>query len=96
MYEINKSFLALDDLKGIWHYSLNKWGDAKAADYLRELDTGIQRLTVNPEMGKPRDRMRKGFRSIQINHHVVFYQIKGQIIHIIRVLHERQLPAKHL
>ena len=96
MYEVVKSPLAKSDLKGIWHYSFNKWGEDQADKYLLQLDAGMQGLTSNPNIGKSREKVRKGYRSIQINRHVIYYRLKGKIIDIVRVLHERMIPEKHL
>lgn len=96
MYEVVKSPLAKDDLKGIWHYSFNKWGEDKAAEYLRQLNVRMQGLGKNPEIGRSREYIRQGYRSIQVNRHIVFYRLQGQEIDIIRVLHERMNAEKHL
>ncbi len=95
MYEIVNSPLAKDDLKSIWHYSFKKWGEDKAVKYLLQLDAGIQGLTSNPELGQSRTSIRAGYRSLQINRHVVYYRLQGQTIDSVRVLHERMLPKLH-
>lgn len=96
MHRIVKKPLAEEDLIGIWHYSYNKWGADKATEYLLQLDAGIQGLAANPEIGKSCENIRLGYRSIQINRHVVFYNIQDDLIEIVRILHERMLPDKHL
>ncbi len=97
MHEIIKSQLAKNDLKEIYLYSYNKWGDGKAVEYLMQIDAGLQELISYPQLGNSRDSIRKGYRSIQINHHVIYYRAEEENdINIIRVLHERMLPDKHL
>lgn len=96
MYELVKSPLAEDDLIGIWDYSYNKWGEDKATEYLRQLNAGMEGLRANPMFGKSREHLRRGYRSIQINRHVIYYRLQGANIDIVRVLHERMLPTKHL
>jgi len=96
MHKIVKSPLAEDDLIDIWQYSYKKWGVDKAVEYLLQLDTGIKGLASNPEIGKARENIRRGYRSIQINRHVIYYRIDTEFIDIIRVLHERMIPNKHL
>ena len=58
--------------------------------------TGMQRLTSNPELGQLRTSIRAGYRSLQINLHVVYYRLQGETIDIVRILHERMLPKLHL
>ncbi len=96
MVEIVKSPLAENDLLDIWQYSYHKWGEDQAVKYLLQLDAGMQGLTNNPKVGKSREVVRKGYRSVQINRHVIYYRLQGEIIDIVRVLHERMIPDKHL
>jgi len=96
MLEVVKSPLAENDLLDIWQYSYDKWGADKAAEYLLQLDAGMHGLVTNPKVGKSREKVRKGYRSIQINRHVIYYRLKGNFIGIVRVLHERMIPDKHL
>ena len=96
MLNVVKSPLAENDLIDIWQYSYDKWGADKAAEYLMQLNAGMQGLTNNPQLGKSREHIRIGYRSIQINHHVIYYRLGDKFIDIIRVLHESMLPTKHL
>ena len=96
MIEIVRSPLAENDLLDIWQYSYNKWGANKAGEYLLQLDSGMQGLANNPLLGKPREIVRPNYRSIQINRHVIYYKYQRDVIDIIRVLHERMIPDKHL
>ena len=61
-----------------------------------QIDAGLQELISNPKLGKSRDYVREGYRSVQINRHVIFYRVQESEIFIVRVLHERMLPSKHL
>lgn len=72
MLEVVKSPLAENDLLDIWQYSYDKWGADKAAEYLLQLDAGMRGLVANPKLGKSREKVRKGYRSIQINRHVIY------------------------
>jgi len=96
MHEVFKSQQAKNDLKEIYFYTFHKWGDKKAVEYLMQIDAGLQELINNPKLGKTRDYIREGYRSIHINRHVIFYIVEGSEIYVVRVLHERMLPSKHL
>ena len=96
MVEIVEKPLARADLKGIWRYSYEHWGAEQADRYLVALEAGILKLALNPLLGKARDYIRPGYRSIQIARHVVYYRKRGAIIEIVRVLHERMEPGSHL
>ncbi|HGG59284.1 MAG TPA: type II toxin-antitoxin system RelE/ParE family toxin [Gammaproteobacteria bacterium] len=92
MFEIHKSRRACADIHNIWLYSFENWGEAQADKYFDQLMAGINELRRHPELGKPRDSLRKGYRSLQIQHHVVFYTVSSSIVSIKRVLHERMDP----
>ena len=96
MHKLVKKPLAETDLISIWEYSYKNWGEDKAVEYLLQLETGMQEIISNPNIGQSREYIRKGYRSIQIAHHVIYYRVDTKTIDIIRVLHERMLPSKHL
>lgn len=87
MREVVKRPLAKQDLKGIWHYSYEQWGETQATHHLEQLERGMKRLTDNPETGRSRERMRLGYRSWQIAQHVIFYTVEAGRISIRRVPH---------
>ena len=96
MFELFKKPLAEEDLKNIWLYSFKNWGETQADYYMQQLDAGLHRLMDNPMLGRSRDGIRLGYRSIQINRHIAYYLIQNQRIVIVRVLHERMNPSEHI
>ena len=72
MFEIVKRPGARQDLTAIWRYSFEQWGEKQADKYLAELAAGIARLGDNPLLGKPRDDLRSGYRSLRVNEHMVY------------------------
>ena len=84
------------DLEDIWLYSFEQWNEEQADRYYDQILDGIEQLIDNPEMGKSCATIRSGYRSIQVNSHIIYYRIDDDTIRVIRVLHERMLPAKHL
>lgn len=96
MYKLHKQASAEQDLKNIWLYTYETWGEAQADQYFNELDNGLKTLSQNPDIGKNRGSIRKGYRSFQINRHMVFYKVASFTIQIVRVLHVRMDPERHL
>ncbi|MCW5700066.1 MAG: type II toxin-antitoxin system RelE/ParE family toxin [Rhodospirillales bacterium] len=96
MARIVKSPKAETDLENIWLCSFERWNEEQADRYYDELIRGIERLSDNPMLGKSREQIRKGYRSIQINRHVVYYRLQDNIIDIVRVLHQRMMPEKYI
>lgn len=91
-----KDRAAETDLVGIWVYSFNQWSEAQANRYLAALENGIRKLVGEPEDGKQRDKLRKGYWSKRIEHHVVFFTFSDSELRIRRVLHEVMDPDTHL
>lgn len=96
MPRIVKRPLAREDLIGIWRYTYEEWGEQQADKYLDELEAGIAQLRDNPKLGRARDEVRRGYRSLTVNQHIVFYTLDAEVIRIVRVLHARMDPATHL
>lgn len=91
-----KDQAAETDLIGIWVYSFEQWSEAQADRYLSAIANGIQKIVSDPEAGKIRNRLRKGYWSKRIEHHVVFYTFTDSELRIRRVLHEVMDPDIHL
>jgi toxin ParE1/3/4 len=96
MPEIVKRPRAKRDLIGIWRYSFDEWNEAQADKYLAEIEAGIEKLRHNPKLGRPREEVRVGYRSLRINQHIVYYVLMPSVIRIVRVLHARMDPDRHL
>ena len=96
MYEIVKRPRAREDLIDIWLYTFREWGEAQADKYLDELEAGINQLKHNPKLGRSREDVRAGYRSLRVNQHTVYYMLTPSAIRIIRVLHAQMDPDRHL
>ena len=88
--------LAQGDLKKIFQYGQTNWGKTEATSYLEKLKGRLWYLTEYPEIGKKREELLPLMRSLVVEQHVVFYQIRKEQIDIIRVLHGRQDPQTHI
>ena len=93
---IHKSSQAELDLIGIWRYTAEHWGDTQADGYLDDLDRAISALADNPELGVSREAVRTGYRALFIKNHVAYYTVRPDSIFIVRVLHEKMDPDRHL
>ncbi len=93
-YQLSK--LARIDLIKIADYTVDTWGEEQAYRYLDGLEACFHRLVHTPHMGRPCDRVRRGYRRIEHGRHVVFYRVGGDGVFISRVLHEGMLPSGHL
>jgi toxin ParE1/3/4 len=84
--------LARLDLIEIGDYTLDHWGADQANRYLDSLEKCFGLIAANPEIGRKCDRLRKGYRRIEHEKHVVFYRSHNAGILVVRILHQRILP----
>ena len=77
------------DLAQIWRRTNENWGKSQANKYLQLLEKGFLMLLHHPKSGKARDEIRRGYRSLPVENHVVFYRIRDKDIEIVRILHQR-------
>jgi len=84
------------DIVGIWQYTSETWGIAQANNYLDQIEQCLKGLVENPRRGKPRDEIRKGYRSSHCGHHLIFYRKNPKKqIEVVRLLHERMDHLTH-
>ena len=96
MRELVISERAEADLREIWHYSFDNWGEAQADRYLDELDAGMRKRGAEPAGGKQQEAVRSGYWSSRVRKHVVFYTFSDDEVLIQRVLHGSMDPTRHV
>ena len=84
------------DLEASAEYTLRTWGEKQCERYLDELQASFQELADNPLRGRTCDDIRAGLMRMENGRHVVFYRQKVYGIRVIRILHQRMLPDKHV
>ena len=90
-YELSRA--ADQDIEEIFDYSSAKFGSDQAMEYVAAFEPLFKELVANPELGRARDEIRTGLRSMPKASHVVFYRILADRIRIVRVLHgSRDIP----
>jgi toxin ParE1/3/4 len=84
------------DLKDIYQYGLRQWAQGKSDIYLETLKNQLWSLIEQLNMGIERAELVPGMRSLPIESHILFYRVTANRVEIIRVLHGRQDPGRHL
>jgi toxin ParE1/3/4 len=92
-YRLSKE--ARDDLKEIKNYTRMTWGDKQTQEYLSEIKNGLETLLMSPELGKSRNEIFEGVRSLGIGRHIVFYRLGKTDIEVARILHNRMDVTRH-
>lgn len=78
-----------NDIEDIFDYTEFEYGLQKAIEYTTEFHTVFTKLAQSPELGRTREEIKAGLRSLIQNKHVIFYRILNNHIRIVRVLHSR-------
>lgn len=78
------------DYADILLYSLKTWGAGQATIYRHSLDRAIDTLLEYPHLGAARNDIGPDYRAIQMRHHTLYYRVFDNVVHLMRILHERQ------
>ena len=96
MLEITLRPLAKNDIKKIWHYTYEHWGDIQADTYVSNLGQSIESIIDNPKIVSVIDHVREGYRLLYFKHHLVIYRITNKTIEVVRVLGENMDVIRHI
>jgi len=79
---------AVEDLTGIWEYTLVTWSDQQADKYYNQLILACKELAKNPSLGKHYEVINKAILGYKSGEHIIFYTaISKNEIEVIRILH---------
>ncbi|MBV1952259.1 MAG: type II toxin-antitoxin system RelE/ParE family toxin [Cycloclasticus sp.] len=95
-YQLVIAPAAKADLKDIYQYGLRQWGQTQSESYLESIKEQLWTLTEQPLIGVDRSELLLGARSLPIESHILFYRVTSDAVEIVRVLHGRQDPQRHL
>ncbi|GAB10570.1 hypothetical protein GOARA_061_00090 [Gordonia araii NBRC 100433] len=87
---------AQTDLSSIWDFTQERWGVRQAETYVNEIRAAIERVADNPERGRACGEIREGYRRYGIGSHLLFYVESSGGVDVIRILHQRMDPTRHL
>jgi toxin ParE1/3/4 len=78
------------DLAGIWDYYREVAGLNTAERISREVNRTCNILSDRPFVGRSRNEIRAGLRSLVAYPHVIFYRVTDHAPEMVRILDERQ------
>ncbi|MEN2742001.1 type II toxin-antitoxin system RelE/ParE family toxin [Microbacterium sp. X-17] len=84
------------DLSSIWDFTAENWDSRQAETYVNEIRAAIERVAASPDRGRTCDEIRSGYRRYAIGSHLLFYIENGDGVDVIRILHQRMDPTRHL
>jgi toxin ParE1/3/4 len=77
---------ALSDLTEIWDYIADD-SEARADSFVATIDAKFQTLAKQPGIGRLRNELTAGLRSLPVGQYVIFYLSLADGVEIIRVMH---------
>ena len=86
---------AFEDLRDIWRYSYQEWGEAQADYYLDLLCATFDWLMVNPGLWRKRGNLGNGILSISAEQHEIFFTASNETLSVLRVLHKSRDFPQH-
>ncbi|GAA2087861.1 MULTISPECIES: type II toxin-antitoxin system RelE/ParE family toxin [Brevibacterium] len=96
MKEYRLTPAAKRDISSIWDFTQERWDAHQAETYVTDIRSAIERIAAQPDRGRACDEIRRGYRRYSIGSHLLFYVENGNYIDIIRILHQRMDPSRHL
>ena len=79
------------ELDEIWFYIATESDSTDNADRIVEAITDtFPHLGKHPQLGRPRDDLRRGLRSITAGSYVVVYRVEKSNVRILHVVHGRR------
>jgi toxin ParE1/3/4 len=85
---------AIKDIEQIADYIAKQSGLLKSEIFLSKLDAKFVKIAQFPNLGRQRDEILPGIRSLSIENYLILYMPTGQDVEIFRVISGyRDLPA---
>ena len=79
---------AVEDLNGIWEYTIEMWSEKHADRYYNLLLARCQDIANNPELGKHYEGINNDLFGLKTSRHIIFYRKRNNLpIEITRILH---------
>ncbi len=85
-YELSKE--AIKDIREIWNYTVDKWGEKQANNYVEEIFECFEAIVDGDIIYKKIFIGNKEIKTIKCARHYIFFVLKKKPI-ITRILHEK-------
>jgi len=87
---------AAKDIEGILDHSVKNFGAVQTEYYFEALKECIELLADNPNIGYSAEDILPDYLRFPHESHIIFYKILSSSILVVRILHERMDPKKHI
>ena len=93
-FTLELSSLAKRDFRDILSYTSQMWGAQQLVKYKGVIDSALLAIAKNPEAGRKRDNPELLF--CRAGQHLIFYQVNGETVSVVRILHGQMNMDSHL
>lgn len=81
---------AINDLTGIWEYTVETWSENQANKYYEAIKLACMDIARDPGLGRQYVEIRGELFGYKINKHIIFYHLAASDeVEVIRILHEK-------
>ena len=87
---------AQQDIVSILRYTGETWGHNQLLAYRDMLDEAVKAIGQNPNLGHSSPDLSTTHRLYLVGSHVVVYRTQGDLISVVRVLHQRMCLTRHM
>lgn len=77
------------DLEHIWQYTVAQWNVKQANQYTDMLVTAFDSIAEDPLLNRERSEFTPPVRIRRQTSHLIIYQVKSEVVDIIRILHKQ-------
>ncbi len=84
------------DLENIYRFTIGRWDMEQADGYVAAIRAAIGALETNFGAMRPVAVFGSRLFRLNVGSHAIWARVSGDVIRVVRVLHQRMDPAKHL
>ena len=95
-YRLVVSPQAQQDIASILRYTGKTWGRNQLLIYRDKLDEAVKTIGRNPNLGHVSPELPEAHRLYFVGSHIVVYRMQGDLISVVRVLHQRMSRTGHV
>lgn len=98
MNSYTRSKKSTQDIREITKRSIEDFGEAQTLRYMAGLKERVQLLADRPDIGRrfTHTHAKQQYLFFRYESHVIYYRKREIDIFIVRILHSKMLPEKHL
>jgi toxin ParE1/3/4 len=81
---------AVQDIRDILQYTLERWGDEQEERYRQALYDGFHNIRQHPDIGRQAPGRTSNVRELILEHHIIQYRREPERVVILRIVGHRQ------